>query len=126
MLTDQLAYRESDQMGQKMRKNDIYYCLLFVKYLYLHFSTFKELKNAKKVKRDRPTDLLSRVHATKKKLFGRRSSNWFLDDAPFLSSLHDETIDRLTVLPTSQLARLTAVITHKLMDILKKKHLSKN
>ena len=65
-------------MRQKMRKNDPYCCLTLMKYLILHLSTLKELKNAKKVKGNRPTDrqtdrptdrhsdLQSRVHATKK------------------------------------------------------------
>ena len=68
-LTDQLPYRKSYQMRQKMRKNVPNCCLTLMKYLNLHLSTLLDLKNAKKVKWDRPTDrhsdLLSRVHATK-------------------------------------------------------------
>ena len=41
MLTDQLTYRKSDQLGQKMRKNDQNCCLKVMGYLNLHFSTFK-------------------------------------------------------------------------------------
>ena len=55
-LTDQLAYRKSDQMRQKMKKNVPNCCLTLMKCLNLHLSTLKELKNAKKVKWDRPTD----------------------------------------------------------------------
>ena len=57
MPTDQLAYRKSVQIGQKIRKND-QNCYLIIKgYLNLHFSTFKQLKNAKKQSgTDQPTD----------------------------------------------------------------------
>ena len=55
-LTDQLAYRKSYQMRQKMRKNDPNCCLTLMKYINLHLPTLKEPKNAKKVKWDRPTD----------------------------------------------------------------------
>ena len=57
MPTDQLAYRKSVQIGQKIRKND-QNCYLTIKgYLNLHFSTFKQLKNAKKQSgTDQPTD----------------------------------------------------------------------
>ena len=43
-------------MRQKMKKNVPNCCLTLIKYLNLHLSTLKELKNAKKVKWDRPTD----------------------------------------------------------------------
>ena len=43
-------------MRQKMKKNVPNCCLTLMKYLNLHLSTLKELKNAKKVKWDRPTD----------------------------------------------------------------------
>ena len=43
-------------MRQKMRKNVPNCCLTLMKYLNLHLPTLKELKNAKKVKWDRPTD----------------------------------------------------------------------
>ena len=55
-LTDQLAYKKSYQMKQKMRKNDPNCFLSLMKYLNLHLSALKGLKNAKKVKRDQPTD----------------------------------------------------------------------
>ena len=61
-LTDQPACRESYQMRQKMRKNDPYYRFTLMKYLILHLSTLKELKNAKKSKggpTDQPTDRLT-------------------------------------------------------------------
>ena len=68
-------------MRQKMRRDDPNCCLILMKYKNLHVSTLKQPKNAKKVKGDRPTDqptdrptdphsdLLSRVHATKKTRF---------------------------------------------------------
>ena len=56
MLTDQLAYRKSDQIKQNIRKSVPNCCLTLMRYLNLHLSTFKELKNAKKEKWDRPTN----------------------------------------------------------------------
>ena len=43
-------------MRQKMKKNVPNCCLTLIKYLNLHLSTLKELKKAKKVKWDRPTN----------------------------------------------------------------------
>ena len=49
-------------MRQKMRQNDPNYCLTLMTYLNLHLSTLKELKNAKKVKWDRPTSKVGQTN----------------------------------------------------------------